>query len=289
MNKANSLIAIVITSVFSSFAFADAAAIAAPYVAPDLALTPGILCTTTDQDYSHLDYPEQIARCNRNIPLDEKVKVAAAYGNIPRSEWPKYEFDHLLPLCAGGSDDIRNLWPQPIDQAHEKDKLEVEICTAMKAGTMTQVEAVQKVYDWFKGVSSAPHAPPAVVVTPPTSNVRSVTCTSAGAAPLVARFRVLDDLNLDGISVSLNDNGDHEVISASQPSAGKLSHAKSSPLAGLVLFVVSDKGAKDRFDMYLPQHLASSGQAAFTAYVKISFEDTYPNLNSLSCSFDSAH
>ena len=70
---------------------------------PDFKQTPGLLCSTTDADFSGLDYPEKIARCNRNILDSEKSKVAALYGNIPRADWHKYEFDHLLPICAGGS------------------------------------------------------------------------------------------------------------------------------------------------------------------------------------------
>ena len=84
------------------------------------------------------------------LGIVEKLQIAHLYGDIPESEWPKYEFDHLLPLCAGGSDDIRNLWPEPIDQAHKKDVLENQICLAMKAGTLKQADAVAKVREWFQ-------------------------------------------------------------------------------------------------------------------------------------------
>ncbi|MGZ3743372.1 MAG: hypothetical protein ACXVB1_14920 [Pseudobdellovibrionaceae bacterium] len=120
------------------------------YISPDFEKTPGKLCATTDSDFKGVDYPEQIPRCNRNIELQEKEKVAAEYGDIPRQDWRNYEFDHLIPLCAGGSNDFSNLWPQPIDEAKEKDVLEVEICTGMRNGTLKQADAVQRVYDWFK-------------------------------------------------------------------------------------------------------------------------------------------
>ncbi len=116
---------------------------------PNNRLTPGKVCTSSDSDFSGYDYPEQIARCSRNIGTQEKQQVAQAYGGIPQSSWPNYEFDHLIPLCAGGSNSTLNLWPQPIAEAHEKDKLENEICLAMKAGKMSQAQAVQKVRDWF--------------------------------------------------------------------------------------------------------------------------------------------
>ena len=117
---------------------------------PNFKNTPGLPCSTADKDFSGLDYPEQIARCNRNILDSEKAAVSAIYGNIPKSDWPQYEFDHLLPICAGGSNNSDNLWPQPIAEAKKKDVLEVDICLAMKAGALKQSDAVQKIYDWFK-------------------------------------------------------------------------------------------------------------------------------------------
>lgn len=116
---------------------------------PNWQTTPGVVCSAQDPNFSGFDYPEHIARCNRNVSIQEKQQIAQEYGNIPQSDWPQYEFDHLIPLCAGGSDDIRNLWPQPISDAHEKDKLENDICTSMRAGLMTQAQAVEKAHEWF--------------------------------------------------------------------------------------------------------------------------------------------
>ena len=117
---------------------------------PNSELTPGALCTPNDPNFEGYAYPERIARCIRNIGIDEKIKVAALYGNIPQQQWKNYEFDHLIPLCAGGSNDIQNLWPQPITEAHEKDHLEDAVCKAMSAGKMTQAQAVQKIWAFFK-------------------------------------------------------------------------------------------------------------------------------------------
>ena len=122
---------------------------------PNPEFTPGVLCTTSDPDFEKLDYAENVPRCNRNVATPEKEQVAAEYGNIPKSDWANYEFDHMLPLCAGGSNDIRNLWPQPIAEAKEKDVVENEVCNGMKAGTMTQAEAVQKIHDFFAARAAA--------------------------------------------------------------------------------------------------------------------------------------
>ena len=118
------------------------------YTAPDDSLTPGALCTDSDDDFDQYDYPEQVARCTRNVDESEKADIGDAYG-IDQSDWSDYEFDHLIPLCAGGSNAPENLWPQPIDEAKEKDKLEDSVCRRMKAGTLTQANAVQEVHDWF--------------------------------------------------------------------------------------------------------------------------------------------
>lgn len=120
-----------------------------PVSQPVLKFTPGVLCSQSDRDFSEIVYPEKISRCQRNIGDEEKTAVAANYGNIPRSEWNNYEFDHLFPVCAGGSNSPENLWPQPLTEAKKKDILEVDICLAMKAGTLKQSEAVKKIQDWF--------------------------------------------------------------------------------------------------------------------------------------------
>jgi hypothetical protein len=151
-----SVVAIAVLLAAGSSAFAAV-------VAPDWNLTPGVVCTQNDPDFKGLEYPEQIARCNRNVPQEEKAAVAKNYGDIPRAEWANYEFDHLIPLCAGGSNNIGNLWPQPIEQAKRKDVLENEICAGLRDGSMTQAVAIQKVHDWFSTVeapSTNPTSPP---------------------------------------------------------------------------------------------------------------------------------
>src|SRR6185312_9551165 len=117
---------------------------------PNPTLTPGVLCTASDPNFSGYAYAEHIAKCNRNVDDQEKNDIAHAYGNIPQADWVKYEFDHLIPLCVRGSVDIKNVWPQVLSEAHEKDKLENEICIGMQTGKMTQAEAIQKVRDWFQ-------------------------------------------------------------------------------------------------------------------------------------------
>jgi hypothetical protein len=119
------------------------------FVQPIWSQTPGTLCTEDDPNFDKLDYAEQIARCKRNVSADKKAKIAQIYGGIPRDTWQNYEFDHLIPLCAGGSDEITNVWPQPLIEARNKDRVENMVCRQMRAGTMTQAEAIQKIHDWY--------------------------------------------------------------------------------------------------------------------------------------------
>lgn len=249
---------------------------------PDPTLTPGVLCSPTDPNFSGYDYPEHIARCRRNIVTEEKSAVAKSYGGLPQANWPQYEFDHLIPLCAGGSNDIGNLWPQPIAEARQKDVLEDDICVAMKAGTMTQAQAVQKVHDWFQAGTQ-----PSTPVGPAEMKAAMINCVEAGAAgsqQLTAHFDVVDQIQINNVALDLLEDTEHEIInSGDKVLHGKPTRAKSGPLAGLILYSMRDKS--DRFDLYLSPNL----DGELTAYVKISFEDTFPKLTKLNCTRENAH
>lgn len=56
----------------------------------------------------------------RKVDESEKKKACEEYGakNCPGKNW---EIDHLISLEIGGSDSIKNLWPQPIREARIKD------------------------------------------------------------------------------------------------------------------------------------------------------------------------
>ena len=90
---------------------------------PNPALTPGdVFPSATAQQVCMSGY----ARSVRSVSAEEKRHVYDEYG-IDSHAYGSYEVDHLVPLELGGSNDIKNLWPQPaipVPGFHEKDDLE---------------------------------------------------------------------------------------------------------------------------------------------------------------------
>ena len=110
---------------------------------PDGILTPGELCSHPDARR----YPERIAYCNRDVASDLKKDIIDTYdkargfqiGDMPRAQ---FKIDHYIPLCAGGSNDRDNLWPQHESVYTITDPLEALICQKMSEGKLKQVDAV---------------------------------------------------------------------------------------------------------------------------------------------------
>lgn len=113
---------------------------------PNLDMTPGMLCVTPDAKR----YPEQINYCNRNVDTVTKDDVIRRYDSnfgykiesMPRGD---FKIDHLIPLCAGGANDERNLWPQHKSVYTITDPVEPLICGKMATGRLKQAQAVQMV------------------------------------------------------------------------------------------------------------------------------------------------
>lgn len=104
---------------------------------PDLSVTPGALCSTP----SRLRYPEQIAYCERDVNSWTKKLVFITYRDLGFSlsgERSRYKVDHFIPLCAGGSNEIANLWPQYDTISKLTDPLEPLACKVLEKGKITQ-------------------------------------------------------------------------------------------------------------------------------------------------------
>jgi hypothetical protein len=92
-------------------------------VVPDARLTPGAAQFISIGQICTLESPAE----NSKISPDVKKMVFHEYG-MDGAPAQNYEVDHLITPALGGTDDIRNLWPEPYAStewnAHVKDQLE---------------------------------------------------------------------------------------------------------------------------------------------------------------------
>jgi hypothetical protein len=135
---------------------------------PDPTMTPGLAATLSVNDLTKAytdSCPGSKRSCtysqdHRNVPASVHKKVYDEY-SVPQAERNirTGEVDHFYPLCAGGSNDISNLWYQPAVNEwngkefgyHEKDKLETLICAQIKDHKLDPHEAYDKITkDWVR-------------------------------------------------------------------------------------------------------------------------------------------
>ncbi len=106
-------------------------------VLPDPKLTPGDVFPDVNAAQVCVRGYSQSAR---NVPLEVKNAVYRKY-HRRRERGVCCEIDHLVPLSLGGTNDIRNLWPQPSVQARQKDDLETALHWAVCDSRMPLSEA----------------------------------------------------------------------------------------------------------------------------------------------------
>lgn len=120
-----------------------------PPTLPDHKLTPGdTLPVSMDQvcvpGYAH---------SARHVSNTTKHHVYLEYG-LPHHKPGEFEVDHLISLELGGSNDIKNLWPESYHtrpwNAHVKDKLENRLHELVCTGKISLKEAQQTISkDWI--------------------------------------------------------------------------------------------------------------------------------------------
>ena len=113
-------------------------------IGPDPQLSPGSYCTHPDE----YRYPEHIPYCERNVSKHTKWDVINSYNekfhyDIGRGDRDQFKIDHLIPLCAGGSNEVHNLWPQHESVYKITDPLEDIACQKMAEGHLLQKRAVE--------------------------------------------------------------------------------------------------------------------------------------------------
>jgi hypothetical protein len=114
-----SAIAAALLAPFISLAFAD------DPIRPDPKLTPGDTLPVTTDEICEPGYSKFV---RRYIDGRTKAEVYREYG-LENHQPGTYEIDHLIAIALGGSNDIKNLWPQTLDDtkpwnAKLKDRLE---------------------------------------------------------------------------------------------------------------------------------------------------------------------
>ncbi len=124
---------------------------------PDPRLTPGSYC----EQANSRRYPQRIAYCERNVSKGIKWQVIHTYNRelnfrIERGERSQYKIDHLIPLCAGGSNRVDNLWPQHQSVYVVTDPLEGLACEKMAAGRLHQRRAVELLMRAKQNLEEAP-------------------------------------------------------------------------------------------------------------------------------------
>ena len=126
-----------------------AAVIVAAPIKPDPKLTPGVAdSVATVEKICTPGYTATV----RNVPASVKKQVFAEYHIDPTSD--KFEVDHLISLELGGSNNIKNLWPQsyttqPLN-AHRKDVLENKLHAMICSKQITIQEAQKAIAEVYK-------------------------------------------------------------------------------------------------------------------------------------------
>ena len=108
---------------------------------PNPKLTPGaVFKNVTKETICTPNYSKSV----RSVSEKMKKRVYSAYGitNPPKGE---YKIDHLIPLCIGGNNEFKNLWPHHYNKgywnAHKKTRLEVRLKRLICTGHITKEQA----------------------------------------------------------------------------------------------------------------------------------------------------
>lgn len=117
-------------------------------VEPDPQRTPGTLCDDPDE----YRYPEKIPYCNRKVSKSQKNNIIDDYEkafdfSVEKLGRDNFKIDHLIPLCAGGSNHDSNLWPQYKAIFESTDPIEGLLCQKMADGLLKQKDAIALVLD----------------------------------------------------------------------------------------------------------------------------------------------
>lgn len=125
---------------------------------PNLKLTPGDTLKVNKEDLCGSKYEN----FDGSIPISLKRKVFDLYG-IRGDKLIPYNVDHLIPVGLGGSNSLKNLWPQPVSgewSYHKKNKLEQRLHKLVCSGELDPERAQQEIStDWVSAYEKYLGAP----------------------------------------------------------------------------------------------------------------------------------
>jgi hypothetical protein len=137
-----SLIAILFSLVLPAFPVtASSCKVNGPF--PDTTCSPGAILPVTATQVCVSGYSKSV----RNVSTKTKNAVFAEYG-ITSHPTGAYEVDHLISLELGGSNDIKNLFPEaaePKPGFQEKDKVENYLHSQVCKGTISLATAQKQI------------------------------------------------------------------------------------------------------------------------------------------------
>jgi hypothetical protein len=119
---------------------------------PDDFLTPGDIATSDPNVICQPGYSRSQRLYEADLPAYRALRRAVLdrYG-IAAADRQKFTLDDRIPLCLGGRQSPRNVWPEPFWEAVDKDRIEVTACRAACAvHTRAAVEHWQRKFlgDW---------------------------------------------------------------------------------------------------------------------------------------------
>jgi hypothetical protein len=135
-----------------------------PATLNDLTATPG---ATTGMTAAQLCAKDFRTGTVRNVTEATKHAACAEYG-LAKTDCvgTKVEIDHLVSLELGGSNDLKNLWPEPYlpkPGAREKDVVEDTLHRQVCAGTISLATAQHEISTNWYAVYLTIHAAPSSI------------------------------------------------------------------------------------------------------------------------------
>lgn len=151
------LAAVVAGFLYSRTLTPESSGVAFAAVLPNPQLTPGAARTVEISELCSMPHDEVVLP----VPTATRQQIFREYG-VPMSRAGDYELDYLITPGLGGTDDIRNLWPQPhydtTWNSFAKDRLEerlhemvcareIDLATAQRQIASNWVAAYKEYFD----------------------------------------------------------------------------------------------------------------------------------------------